>query len=98
MYEIATLPLVTRNDNLLYKDCSACSRQSEEIFFLPGDDTGIIMFVLIFFQQKNQEASILIFFDIIFSISFLEKTQADCDQVGGREYRMLKGMREILKN
>jgi len=38
------------------------------------------------------------FFDVIFSISFLGKTQADCDQVRGRKYLMLKRMGEVLKN
>jgi len=38
------------------------------------------------------------YFDVISYIYFLEKMQADCNQVRGREYLMLKGMREILKN
>ncbi len=35
------------NLNLLLRDRTACSGQSEGIFFAPRDDTGIIAFVLV---------------------------------------------------
>ncbi len=35
------------NLNLLLRNRLACSEQSEEIFFAPRDDTGIIAFVLV---------------------------------------------------
>jgi hypothetical protein len=34
------------NLNLLLRDSTTCSEQSEGIFFAPRDDTGIIVFVL----------------------------------------------------
>jgi hypothetical protein len=36
------------NLNLFLRNRTACSEQSEGIFFAPHDDTGIIAFVLIF--------------------------------------------------
>ncbi len=35
------------NLNLSLRDRTACSEQSEGIFFVPRDDTGIISFVLV---------------------------------------------------
>jgi len=46
LYEIATLPSVARNDNLVVRDTRACSEQSEGIFFVMTNVTFFMAMVL----------------------------------------------------
>ncbi|KKN48131.1 hypothetical protein LCGC14_0656080, partial [marine sediment metagenome] len=47
IYSAPLFEYYARNDNEIKRDHTACSEQSEGIFFAPRDDTGIIAFVLV---------------------------------------------------
>jgi len=54
-------PLRAKRGNLylFLRDRTACSEQSEGIFFAPRDDTGIIAFVLVLFGSYKELVSFI---------------------------------------